>query len=88
MDEEPTGCNVSVASLKLIPKSLINFQSPRFKNWNYTEIKGGEIYTPKDDKIAHQRDWDFLVEKLEKEFNKRGINSSSSILERLNVLVR
>lgn len=70
IDETPTGCHVSLASLP-----------PRKK-----EPYGGELYDPSDSRTAHQRDWDALVEWRENLFAKYGVSENTSLLEKVGLL--
>jgi len=70
IDENPTGCHVSLASLP-----------PRRE-----EPYGGELYDPSDSRTAHQRDWDALVEWRENLFAKHGISEDTSLLEKVRLL--
>ena len=70
MDEDPTGCHVSLAALP-----------PREE-----EPRGGELYDASDARTAHQRDWDALVQWRDDLFDKQGILEDAPVLEKVRVL--
>ncbi|MCK5734041.1 MAG: transglutaminase domain-containing protein, partial [Candidatus Latescibacteria bacterium] len=70
MDEDPTGCHVSLAVLP-----------PREE-----EPRGGELYDASDARTAHQRDWDALVQWRDDLFDKQGILEDAPVFEKVRVL--
>lgn len=86
MDEVPTGCHVSAASL---PPTQ-NGEGKRYYHsnlWEDEELRGGSLYRNDDGKTAHQRDWDKLTEAMTDAYSRHGVSESSPVLERIRSLV-
>ena len=84
-DEDAAGCHVSIAALP--PVDVKEDSQDYFAaSWKKDELKGGELFRDGDGRTAHQRDWDFLEQSIEEQFNRYGINKYSSTFDRVSCL--
>ncbi|MBN1669397.1 MAG: hypothetical protein JXR37_00075 [Kiritimatiellae bacterium] len=85
MDEEITGCAISVAAQRPFSRSVTQAVY-RAKNYTYRDLRGGQLYKARDGKTAHQRDWDYLAERIQAEFDRRGIGARCDRMAKIECL--
>jgi hypothetical protein len=86
MDEDPIGCHVSAAAQA--PRDAALVATDRFAAGYPPESRtGGELYRAGDGRSAHQRDWDYLAEAVQRTYAAAGLSSASPAAERIAALV-
>lgn len=77
VDEVPAGCHVSAAARP--PRSAVAYNGEGLTQHRAdTAPTGGELFSEKDGRTAHQRDWDFLCEKGSEILAAAGCQDSAS----------